>query len=302
MLRTASRASIGTLGPLLLISMIAAMFSMFSPEGLAGLRDYQAEHNFIIGWLFLTIALAVKLGAVLLILAGLLVPLLISYLASRLARRLLAPTANDVLDAEEARPILFLRNFAEDRLTLPATWSRRGVLERLTPLRRRRFEELLAASLDIAGPVVGLSPPGTKLPPLGAARLSLPNDGWRNQIEHWARSAELVVLGATPAELTENYAWELALVQELKVDKPVMLVVPPQRKRLLLLRFEAFLRATWDWTCVLSSAPSGIHVAVWHPDVGWRAFGARTRTDVSYTLAIQQAMAWLGAHARAPIP
>jgi hypothetical protein len=65
-----------------------------------------------------------------------------------------SPCPRDVV-AHDPRPsFLYLRSFDEDRLKLRVSLERRGILELLAPLRRRRFEEVLVRALSAYGPVI----------------------------------------------------------------------------------------------------------------------------------------------------
>jgi hypothetical protein len=220
----------------------------------------------------------------------------------RLGQRLLAASAREVLERDERPPVLYLRSFDEDRLYLPATWSRRGLIARLSPIRRRRFEEVLVTLMDQAGPVVAVSPPGTRLAPLGAARITLSNDEWQDQVRQWAGQSQMLVLGATPSEIRDGYRWELELVSQHLPTRPLLLVLAPHRRRELHRRFGLFLRQNWPWVHPLARVPDGILVAGHVPGVGWRAFGARRRTDATYAVAMKECLDWVSGATPGTVP
>ncbi len=158
----------------------------------------------------------------------------------------------------------------------------------------------MATLLDAVGPVVAISPPGTKLPPLGAARITLDNDNWQSQVEEWASQARAIVLGATPGEVRAGFLWELELVARHLDTVPVIVVVAPFRKRELTRRLHTFLGASWAWTYPLDRASGGMMVACHLPHLGWRAFGARRRTDLGYAVAVRECLAWMEAETALP--
>jgi hypothetical protein len=71
------------------------------------------------------------------------------------------------------------------------------------------FEEILARHLRNLGPFIGLIRPGTRIPELGAAKVARSDETWRQQIRDWVTDAALVVVAATPAEVSENLLWEI---------------------------------------------------------------------------------------------
>ena len=112
---------------------------------------------------------------------------------SRFGRRLRAAELFAAIQADKRPPILYLRSFEEDRLKVSAPSLRRTLAERLLGRRMRRFEEVLAWSLSRYGPVTAISPPGRKLATLGAAKMTLPHEGWQSEIERMSREALAVV-------------------------------------------------------------------------------------------------------------
>ena len=87
------------------------------------------------------------------------------------ARRLGSVDARRLMLRDPRPPVLYLRSFSDDRLRLwTATLGRPSLVERFTPRRFDRFEEVLVRHLSRYGPVIAVNPPGTRLAPLGAAR------------------------------------------------------------------------------------------------------------------------------------
>lgn len=211
-------------------------------------------------------------------------------------RRLRAASLREVLDADPRPPILYLRSFDEDRLTLPATLHRKGLIAALNVVRRRRFEEAVVVQLQRAGPVVAIAPPGTRLPRIGAARASYGHDEWQGEVEQLADRAAVVVLSATPDSVREGFGWEIDLVAHRLDHHRVMVVVGPWRRQLAR-RWEAFRSyvATLPFFAPLATAalPDGLLVAAHSDRWGWAAWGATKRTDFSYAVAIDHALhAW----------
>lgn len=233
--------------------------------------------------------LAYKVDPSFLLMFGIIVPFILVYLFKRFGKRLTAPTATERLEDDPRPPVLYLRSFDEDKVRIRATWSARGVIDRLSPVRRRRFEEILATTLDVVGPVVAISPPSTKLPPLGAARVTLSNDSWQEQVESWGRQAQIVVLGGTPDSVRAGYQWELEFVEAIMHSLPVMVVLAPHKKPELKRRWQVFLQKHGTWAESLGAMPESLQVAIHYPFKGWQGYGAPTRTDVTYAASIARA-------------
>jgi hypothetical protein len=214
-----------------------------------------------------------------------------------LGRRLRAASLREVLLADPRPPVLYLRSFDEDRLTLPATLHRRGLMDTLNVIRRRRFEEAIVVQLQRRGPVVAIAPPGTRLPRIGAARASYGHDEWQEKVTELAQRAAVVVLSATPDSVREGFGWEIDLVARNLEHGRVMVVVGPWRGQLKR-RWEAFRSfvAPLPFFAPLASAslPEGLLVAAHTSRWGWFSWRARQRTDVTYAVAIDHALHALG--------
>jgi hypothetical protein len=135
-------------------------------------------------------------------------------------RRHLAPVLASPRQLPDRSFVLYLRSFTDDSSraeTEVLMWpGPMGVILNLTASRQTQ-EEQLAAALSAAGPVVALGRPGDRLPGLGACRMYVPDDGWRETIVDLLRRARLVVMVLGPGR---NLEWEL--VQAVRI-------VPPER-------------------------------------------------------------------------
>ena len=224
----------------------------------------------------------------------LLVPgLLVLFAVDLLGQRLRAAGVAQVL-AQDHRPhFLYLRSFDEDTLRMPGLLRRRGLIGGLTVLRRVRFEEVLVRQLSMTGPVIAIAPPGTRLPPIGAARASFSNEEWQQHVEHYARTARAVVLSATPREVRAGFGWEIDLVAHRLGHRRVMVVLGPWSKSQLAGRWRQFCQAVSHLPLFAPMAapwvPPGVQLLAHSDRQGWRAWGARGRTDWTYTMAVDQA-------------
>jgi hypothetical protein len=230
---------------------------------------------------------------------GIMPPLFLLYLVFRLGLRLSSRSMQQALAKDNRPGFIFLRSFGDDQLRLPATVTRKGLLGRSVPLRRRRFEEVLAAGLGTAGPVVAVSPPGTLLAPLGAARTTLPMDDWEEWVRSQSQSALCVVIGATPDAIRPGFGAELRMVAEQLGHQRLMLVVAPVRRREFWRRWSAFLHTVVARepfrTLGTIPVPEGAQILCRSREQDWCVYGARRRTEASYLLAILEAISDAGA-------
>lgn len=218
---------------------------------------------------------------------------LLAFGADRLARRFLSLSARDVV-AHDPRPFfLYLRSFDEDRLKLRVSLGRTGILELLAPLRRRRFEEVLVRALSAHGPVIAISPPGQRLPALGAARTSVDHDQWQGQVEDWARQARAVVLSGTPDSIREGFRWEIDMVADSTGHRRIVVVFGPWRLQEFRRRVTAFLGFASQrplFGALPWGTQDGSHVSTHDDQHGWRSYGAQRRSDWSYAVCIGRAL------------
>lgn len=219
--------------------------------------------------------------------------LVVLFAVDLLGQRLRAATVADVLARDRRPHYLYLRSFDEDTLKIPGLLRRRGLIGTLTVLRKVRFEEVLVRQLSMTGPVIAIAPPGAKLPPIGAARASFGNDEWQAHVEHYARTARAVVLSATPREVRAGFGWEIDLVANRMGHGRVMVVLGPWSRSQLVHRWRQFCQAVAHLPLFAPMAmawvPPGVQVLAHSDRQGWRAWGARSRTDWTYAMAVDQA-------------
>jgi hypothetical protein len=219
---------------------------------------------------------------------------LLAFVAHRLAQRFASLTAAEVLAADPRPFFLYLRSFDEDRLKTKVSLGRTGLLARMAPIRRRRFEEVLVRALSRYGPVVAISPPGQRLSPLGAARASLDHESWQGKVLEWAGQARAVVLSGTPTEVRQGFSWEIETLSQGIDHRRVMVVCAPWRPAEFRRRLGGFLAHAARWPLFAHLpwiAQDGLHVATFSDQRGWRLYGAPRRSDWSYTVCIDAAMA-----------
>lgn len=210
-----------------------------------------------------------------------------------LGQRLRSASLDEALSQDTRPHYLYLRSFDEDKLSLPGQLRGRGLISALAMRRRVRFEEVMVRQLSATGPVIAIAPPGSNMPPIGAARASFSNDEWQQHVHRYAETARAVVLSATPGEIRQGYGWELDLIANRISHQRVLVVLGPWPL--------SSLRRRWTQFCMAVSAvpffapitmpwvPDGIHVLAHSAQRGWQGWGAKRRLDWTYAFAIDQA-------------
>ncbi|MFG1892157.1 hypothetical protein ACGFIR_30360 [Micromonospora sp. NPDC049051] len=242
-------------------------------------------------------------SALLLPAVGLVVIAALGTLFDRFARRLRMRNAWEAIEADPRPHILYLRNFGDDQQKLPVSaLSRSGLWQVLTgwlnPVRRSRFEEVLAKALSAFGPVIAVDQPGTRFSRLGAAKSVLMQEGWLMQVTRWAHEAHAVVVSATPDDIRPGLRDELRMIANALPHGRVVLILGPRRRRTVLhVAFDRFLREVRNYPIFASltrwPVADGTLVLVHLPQRGWgswRGWSARRRTAWTYTAAIHEAM------------
>ena len=150
----------------------------------------------------------------------------------RRGKQLTAGSADNLLSKDIRPPVLYLRSFVEDETT-SSEIGPSGVVEIavkslvvsggtvLSYFFNKSEEEHLANIFRKLGPCIAIGIPGEKLPPLGMARMHLPEEEWQAKVQELLSRARVVVLRAGH---TKNFWWE--------VEKAIKLVRP---ERLLFL-------------------------------------------------------------------
>lgn len=206
------------------------------------------------------------------------------------ARRLAALDADEVLRRDPRPMVLYLRTFADDSLTIrTATYARRSFIDRLSPRRFERFEEVLVRNLTRIGPVIALNPPGTDLAPIGAARETLAADHWQPTIVGWMTDARFIVVGAAPEVISPGFGWELRAVDAEGLWWKTLLVLPPVPDVTMRTRWERFNKVFTDTAMArhpIPSDPARTLALLGSPAAGWSAITADQRTEWTYAEAL----------------
>lgn len=221
----------------------------------------------------------------------------LAYGIDRAAVRLLKPSVNERL-APGQPEIVYLRDFDDDKLKLRASRiSRRGILGRFSPIRRRRFDELVVTRLSVAGFVHGLSPSRWAVSRPGVPTRRLPNnkDVWQPEVLNMLKRSFFVVVSATPQEISESgLGWELDQIASNIGHQRIMLLVAPRREYELESSLTRFYYRVISWPVFNQIAHAGFVpascVLTHATGRGWRAWGASTKSEWTYATALHAAM------------
>ena len=125
----------------------------------------------------------------------------------RYARRRAQLSMNEASRVDSRRPVLFLRSFGDDQVSLAGARIPR-MLRFFDPgAVAGTLEELVVREFTYLGPVVAIGNPSDGLPPLGAARQYCRGEDWREVVGSLMDNASLIIAGVARSE---GLAWEIA--------------------------------------------------------------------------------------------
>ncbi len=153
------------------------------------------------------------------------VVILLGTCALQAGRKLWAATGDEMLADDPRPPILLLRSFSDDGLR-PAT-SGGGPLSGWTAAENETFEEMLGGVLQAYGPLIAIGRPGEVLRPLGAARMYVSHQDWRQRVDELLARCQLAVMIVGQIKGEDGLAWEVRRLLEVQPPEKVLLVFPP---------------------------------------------------------------------------
>jgi hypothetical protein len=212
---------------------------------------------------------------------------LLATLPLMMFRRFAMRTLRTEQGRDDRPPVLLLRSFADDKRRLRSRSSyRRSVVDRLGLRLWERFEEILAVSLNLHGPVYAVGQVGERLPPpLGAVRRQFSNEEWQAEVASLMARAGIICV---TVGRSDALAWEIGRIAELGHLPKTIFVFPPTSRAEHLARLAVLsqlLNVPWaelnpagNWILAVMVPEPG------HPPVAIRA---RAQEDVGYDIALE---------------
>jgi len=121
-----------------------------------------------------------------------------------------AATAGAEMARDRRSPILYLRSFQDDKFSYFNF--------------DKSFEETLASVFRTVGPVIAVARPDETLPPIGAARMQVPEGRWREAvIDLLGRAAIVVIRPGT----TSGVLWEVQEAVRRVSPTRLLIAIPP---------------------------------------------------------------------------
>ena len=145
----------------------------------------------------------------------------LSFPALVFAARMRAPGLIEVLEKDQLPPILYLRSFQADRhANSKAKKIRLDSLDNLLTARHSNEQEV-GNLMKKVGPMIAIGKPGEHLATLGAARLYVSDDHWKEVVESLIGISTIVILKLGK---TEGLHWELTHLFGQKIKEVVLLL------------------------------------------------------------------------------
>jgi hypothetical protein len=123
-----------------------------------------------------------------------------------IGKRIKTKSADEVIKQDARPPVLYLRSFADDKVSAKQLISRLWEMaESDLMFSGTTEEETLAKAFERIGPCIALGRPGETLAPLGMYRMYFDDREWKEGIGMLLKQARLVILRAGS---TESFFWE----------------------------------------------------------------------------------------------
>lgn len=144
------------------------------------------------------------------------------------ARQAAQSTLRETISLDKRPPILFLRSFTDDQVSLQSARVPRYLRVMDPGVATHRFEELLVTNMSRVGPVIAIGSPSDVRPPIGAAREYLGHDEWQRHVLYFMAQARAIVVSLSA---TQGLAWELDQIKVGGYTDKTLFVVPPELSR-----------------------------------------------------------------------
>jgi hypothetical protein len=225
----------------------------------------------------LVFAVATLLGGTLLLVGG--------TVLYRRGLAIMQPSADELMANDRRRPILLLRSFSDESMSIAEapsfalTWGQMSSLARM--------EESIADQLRPFGPLVAIGKPGESLPRLGASRNYYSDAQWQAAALELMQEALLIVV---IAGVSPGLRWELEAIARAGHRSKLLVLMPePHRRR----RWDVIaeeLRDLPGFDGLPREVPQGLLCMHAGPGVGSTLLSALRSGKLDYDTAIQFAL------------
>lgn len=206
-------------------------------------------------------------------------------LLQRLASRRATKLYQDARKWDARPPIVFLRAFDQDALKLQALANDPIVKLPAGCGEARTMDEILLEHASPYGPVIAIGDPRNPVPPLGAARIYVPDagSGWQHIVSSLVQSANAVVMCPNASE---GVKWEIDLLTAAEGRVRVIYIANPELSG----ADNLALFARLGDMPALGRNQQPI-AAFREPQTGWRVLTTTRRPSVqTYTVALNTAL------------
>ena len=142
----------------------------------------------------------------------------------RLALRRSVVFANEAQTRDVRPPILFLRAFRDDQVSLKSAHTAKVIRFFDPDVEVGNLEELVVSNLTEYGPVVALGNPSDEMPPVGAAREYARDGDWRASVEALMEAAAFIVVAL---DFSPNVRWEIETIRNRSWLSKTLILLPP---------------------------------------------------------------------------
>jgi hypothetical protein len=203
------------------------------------------------------------------------------------------PSGDELMASDRRRPVLLLRSFADERMSIadaPSSAPSSALSSALTwgqMSSLARMEESIAEQLRPFGPLVAIGKPGEALPQLGASRNYYSDAEWRAAALELMREALLIVV---IAGVSPGLRWELEAIARAGHQSKLLVLIPePHRRR----RWDIItqeLRGVSGFDGLPREVPNGLLCIHAGPGIGCTLLSALRSGKIDYDTAIQLAI------------
>jgi hypothetical protein len=219
--RTALLAFLGNIvgfGPVMLFFLAGGfIFAMFLDP-----LSIPATNSFLLNILVRIIAFSLAPLLLVMIVATFRV---VGNVGLRTSRRFMRVSLEQAQAVDRRRPVLFLRSFRDDGVSLAAPPS--GFAYKLFGYgdRKKTLDELLLEEGTTFGPVVALGNPNDPVPPYGAARGYAQHSDWQKMVSELMEAAVAIVICV---DETPSLWWEIEHVSQNAHTAKTLLLLHPK--------------------------------------------------------------------------